>query len=107
MYPSRLDPKKPTSSIPPAHNKVTQNENTNTKSRGRLKPQIDPAGDLPQKLLTAKQRISISLTLRGLPHFPEEFEKLKHLKVIDLGQNNIEEIPKWISSFKLLTVSRY
>ena len=60
---------------------------------------------LKDKTTTAKSKIAIHLCNMGLGSFPSTLLSLSHLKVINLGTNNIEAIPEAISAFKGLTVA--
>lgn len=76
-------------------------------SRVNPKQQVASQNDMKGKTDTAKTKVSIHLSSRGLLVFPPEVLKMTHLKVVNLGLNNIEILPPEISSFKGLTVGLY
>jgi len=72
-------------------------------ARHKPKEQIGVVGDLESKVQTAKNKAVIHLCSKFLQSFPNELFSLSHLRVINLGQNNIEVLPDKISVFKNLT----
>lgn len=79
-------------------------DDTNLPKRCKQKTQVTPKTGMNSKLDTAKGKVAIHLCSRSLPAFPLELLKMSHLKVINLGMNNIETLPKEISTFSKLTV---
>ncbi len=74
-------------------------------SRLKSKQQIAGQTDMKGKIDTAKSKVAVHLSSRGLPAFPPEILKMTHLRVVNLGMNNIENLPAEIANLKGLTVS--
>lgn len=72
--------------------------------RRKPKQQINPSSHLSSKYTTARNKVTIHLCSKFLTFFPDSLFNLTHLKVIDLGQNNIEDLPSRIGEFRNLTV---
>jgi hypothetical protein len=72
--------------------------------RHNPKGQVNAKSGMNAKLDTAKSKVAIHLCSRFLPKFPAELLKMPHLKMINLGMNNIETLPKEIATFSKLTV---
>lgn len=71
----------------------------------RVKPvkQVNNNRDMVNKINTAKSKTAIHLCNMFLSSFPSQVLHLSHLKVVNMGHNNIENIPESISGLKGLT----